>query len=194
MIDTAIEKLKEQIKKAHDNTSQKLASNIYRGHLRSISADIEDAIALFIKDIIPAEYKLYLDSSVHIDKKKKRPDLLIVNEKNEVKAMVEIKSNMGYCRNATEAINKMKANHDKFLNKKVLICEFSREVSQAVIYDSSVKLFLISLTKENCTATNHAMNKAYAKQNGVFMFNLFSGWYWELQDCEIRDFAAELTF
>ena len=39
------------------------------------------------------------------------------------------------------------------------------------------KLFLISLTKGNCSDKNHKSNKEYANANNVYQFNLFDGWY-----------------
>lgn len=43
-----IEKLKSEIKYAYNETKKTLGDNIYRGHSRAISSDIEDGIALFI--------------------------------------------------------------------------------------------------------------------------------------------------
>lgn len=48
-----INNLKEHIKATYQKTYNKLSSNIYRGHLRSISTDIEDGIALLISALLP---------------------------------------------------------------------------------------------------------------------------------------------
>ena len=102
MYDTEIKSLINYINTVYFKTSNKIRTNIYRGHLRSISSDIEDAIALYIANVLPTDYKIFLDSSVHVNKKNNRPDLLVVDASNNVKAMIEVKSNMGWCRNATD--------------------------------------------------------------------------------------------
>lgn len=124
--------------------------------------------------------------------KNNRPDLLVINEKNEVVAMIEIKSNMGWCRNAKDVIDNIVANDKKFQEVGMLRCEFSREDSQIVTYKDNVKLFLIALTESNCSSKKHQLNKVYAKTIKVSQFNLFSGWYDHLEDCEIEEFASEL--
>ena len=106
--------------------------------------------------------------------------------------MIEIKSNMGWCRNAMQVIDDIVSNDNKFRAERNLYCEFSRENSQQVKYGDDVKLFLIALTDGNCTAKNHAANKAYAVSKNVYQYNLFSGWYGNLSDCEIVNFANEL--
>ena len=186
-----ISDLKKYIEKAYQSTYAKISPNIFRGHLRAISADIENGIAMFTASILP-QHKLFLDVSIHVGGKNNRPDLLIINERNEVVAMVEIKANMGYCRNAQAVIDNIIANNNQFRDKGTLECEFSREERQTVSYKDNVKLFLISLTEQNCTASNHASNKFYAASKGVKQFNLFSGWYENLSDCEISQYASEL--
>ena len=104
-IEDAINELVSYIKKVYEQINNKVGQNIYRGHLRSISTDIEDGIALFLSKILPEGYKLFLDSSIHVDGVNFRPDVLVVNDKNECYAMIEIKANMGWCRDATNVIN-----------------------------------------------------------------------------------------
>lgn len=192
-LEYAIEKLKKYITDIYQNTGSKIGTNIYRGHLRSISTDIEDGIAVFISDIMPSNYKIYLDSSIHIDGKKNRPDLLVIDENNNVNAMIEIKANMGWCRDASEVIDDILISDSKFKEQKVLTCEFSREENQEIFYGENVKLFLVALTDGNCSARNHEANKLYAAKLDVFQFNLFSGWYESLINCEIEDFGKLLT-
>lgn len=104
-IEDAINELVSYMKKVYEQINNKVGQNIYRGHLRSISTDIEDGIALFLSKILPEGYKLFLDSSIHVDGVNFRPDVLVVNDKNECYAMIEIKANMGWCRDATNVIN-----------------------------------------------------------------------------------------
>ena len=191
-INDLIELLKNKIHDDFEKSKEVGRNNIFRGHLRSISADAEDGIACFISDILPQEYKLILDPSIHINDTNNRPDLLVVNEKKSVVAMIEIKSNMGYCRNATEVIDKIVSNNEKFANEKTLECEFSNFPSMQVSYGENVKLFLIALTSDNCSQKSHDKNKAYADKNNVLYMNLFSGWYYDLLDQDIQNFISEL--
>ena len=191
-MNSPIENLKKYIKSAYESTSDQLATNIIRGHLRSISTDIEDGIAIFMSEILPSEYKILLDPSIHIGRKNNRPDLLIIDSKNIVKAMIEIKANMGWCRDATAVINDIVENNTKFSNQGVLNCEFSTQEDVKVAYNNDVKLFLVSLTDGNCPADKHQKNKEYASQNGVHQFNLFTGWYNSLEDLEIQDLINSL--
>ncbi|PKK98662.1 MAG: hypothetical protein CVV57_05615 [Tenericutes bacterium HGW-Tenericutes-2] len=189
----AIEKLKKHISNIYLSTGNKIGDNIYRGHLRTISTDIEDGIAIFISDILPGEYKIFLDSSIHIGGKKNRPDLLVVDSNNNVKAMVEIKANMGWCRNASMVIDDIILSDIMFKTHKNLTCEFSREENQKIFYGENVKLFLVAFTDNNSSLKNHVANKLYASKFDVFQFNLFTGWYDSLSNCEIEEFGKELV-
>ena len=190
-INDAIANIKKYIYDSYAETCKKIGVNIFRGHLRVLSTEIEDSIALFISNIMP-NHKVFLDPSIYIEEKNNRPDLLVVNENNEVVAMLEIKSNMGWCRNAKDVIDDIVTNNEKFKTAFTLRCEFSREQSQTVTYKDNVKLFLIALTDGNCSIRQHQLNKAYAKTTNVLQFNLFSGWYDCLKNCEIEEFSKEL--
>jgi hypothetical protein len=191
-IGSAIDVLRNSISTVFNDTKRKLSPNIYRGHSRSISTDIEDLITIFISNVLPKNYKFLLDASIHVDGKNNRPDLLIANENNEVIAMIELKSNMGYCRDATSVINEITENHNKFFNATNLICKFSDDEQQLVTYNQDVELFLISLTSDNCSTDNHQNNKAFATSKGVNYFNLFSGWYGGLLDKDVYAFLSTL--
>ena len=45
---------------------------------------------------------------------------------------------------------------------------------------------------KSCSNKKHQLNKEYAKTTKVSQFNLFSGWYGCLEDCEIEEFIKEL--
>lgn len=186
----AIEELKEYVANAFESTKAKLGSNIYRGHLRSISTDIEDGIALFVSKILP-DCKLFLDASIHVGGKNNRPDLMVVDKNDKVVAIIEIKANMGWCRDAKKVLDGICENNTKFANAGTLCCKFSNDDKQSVTYGNDVKLFLISLTGEN-GSSNLESNRNYAKSVNVFHFNLFWGWYYDLREFEIEDFANEL--
>ncbi len=188
----AIDNLKQYIEAIYNRTGEKIGANIYRGHLRSISTDIEDGIAIFVAGILPDSYKILIDASIHVDGKNNRPDLLIVDGENRVKALVEIKANMGWCRNASRVIDHIISNDAKFIKQKNLSCEFSKDDELDITYHEGVKRFLIALTNENCTAKDHQANQAYASANGVSYYCLFSGWYNSLSNFEIAEFAEKL--
>ena len=106
--------------------------------------------------------------------------------------MIEIKANMGWCRNANGVIDDIVVNNQKFQQEGQLVCEFSNGQSQIVTYGQRVHLFLIALTENNCQQKWHINNKNYAQNRGVFQYNLFSGWYGSLQNLEIDQFAQVL--
>lgn len=188
----AVQELKSYIEASYAKTMEPLAPGIVRGHLRSISTDIEDGIALFVSHVLPEGYKLLLDPSIHVDGVNNRPDLLVVDESNAVKAMIEIKANMGWCRNASGVLDDIVSNDAKFKSQGRLSCEFSKEETIEVFYGEGVKLFLVALTDSNYTEKKHIANKSYADSVGVHQYNLFSGWYGGLTPLEVETFAAEL--
>lgn len=85
----AIEILKNDVCNVWKSTRKTSSENIFRGHTRSISTDVEDRIAEFISIVLDRKVDLYLDPSIHIDGKTYRPDLLVVRDDNVI-AMLEI--------------------------------------------------------------------------------------------------------
>lgn len=193
LICSAIENLKTGINKVWFETKGKLRKNVYRGHSRSISTDVEDLIGLFVSDIFDDQVDILIDSSIHIDDTH-RPDILVVRG-GMVIAMIEVKTQMGWCRDASGVINReILGMHKIFCDKKELSCKFSGDKTQNVIYDENVKLFLVALTSQNgANSEQHSKNLEYANANGVSHFILFDGWYNELKDRDIRTFAQALV-
>ncbi len=193
-----INELKEEIKNKYDETRNAVGEKIFRGHSRCISTDIEDTIARFISKIL-SEYKIFLDPSITINKKTYRPDLLVINQKDEVVAFMEIKARMGYCRDAKakEALNKMITYDNKFKNND-LTCKFSYGSSPVKVkYDKNVKLFFVSLSSNNCSNHDHIKNNEYARNTNkhklVSYFTLFKGIYDDLKnvDKELNDISID---
>ena len=122
----AVQELKSYIEASYAKTMEPLAPRIVRGHLRSISTDIEDGIALFVSHVLPEGYKLLLDPSIHVDGVNNRPDLLVVDESNAVKAMIEIKANMGWCRNASGVLDDIVSNDENSNPKAACRANFPR--------------------------------------------------------------------
>ena len=187
-----IDELKEYVKQAYNSTAKKIAHQIYRGHLRSISTDIEDGIALFVSKLLP-NHKILIDPSIKVASKTHRPDIMVVNEKDEVVAVIEIKANMGWCRDASNVVEHIVDCDNIFKQANTLTCAISNQPSHTVLYPSNVKLFLIALTQGNCSAGRHTENKKYATSNNISYFNLFNGWYNSLTNAEIASFIAELV-
>ena len=178
---------------AHEETRKTLSDKIIRGHLRVLSAEIEDGIAFFVSEIIPSEYKVLLDPSININGENNRPDLLLIDQNNNVKALMEIKSNMGWCRNSQSVADKI-INKDKlFSAKSTLVCKFKEHDSIEVKYGNNVPLYLIALTSKNCPQKRHDDNKVITKEKGVRHYLLFKNWYHSLEELEIEKFANDLV-
>lgn len=191
-VNTAIENLKSGISKVWNDTKGKLRPNVSRGHSRAISTDVEDLIGLFVSDVFDDKFNILIDSSVYIETTH-RPDMLVVKD-DKVVAMIEVKTQMGWCRNASDVIdNEIFRMHKTFCEAKNLTCKFSNDDTQYVTYDESVKLFLIALTSKNgANSEQHKNNVEYAKEKGVGHYILFDGWYHSLVNKNIADFADEL--
>lgn len=188
----AIDSLKQHIAKKYIQNTKKIKTNIYRGNSRSLSSDVEEEIAIFCKTIMPKKYKYYIDVSIHEGGKNHKPDLLIVNTNGEVVAMIEIKANMGYCRNAGAVIDKLHNNDKVFKEKNELLFKIHDGNKANVKYGNNVKLFLIALTRENCDKNSHKKNRLNASKASIKYFTLFDGWYDNLSNNEIINFANEL--
>ena len=189
---TAINNLIERIAAIHKSTKEPLNNNIYRGHSRSISTDIEDSVALLLSELLPESYSFMLDPSIYVDGKNNRPDLLVLNEKNEVIAMIEIKANMGWCRNASSVLNDIVFNDKQFKEANKLWCEISNGDNREITYGEGVELFLVSLTDGNCAESRHKTNREFAESIGVKHYLLFSGWYGDLRERDVEQFADEI--
>lgn len=192
LIDSAIKNLKNGINKVWSETRGELRTNVYRGRSRSISTDVEDLIGLFVSDIFDNQVDILIDSSIHIDAIH-RPDILVVRDRRVI-AMIEVKTQMGWCRDASDVIDcEILKMHEIFCNKKEISCKFSGDKTQNIIYDENVKLFLVALTSQNgANSEQHEKNVTYARSKGVSHYVLFDGWYSEMHDKEIRDFAQAL--
>ncbi len=193
MFEKILEDFHNGIKQEYEELKKPLGANIIRGHIPSASAIAENQLAIMISKAVP-ECRLILDTSIYVNKKNHRPDLMIIDGGNNVVAMIEVKSNMGYCRWADNVIDSMTENDTAFKNEKTLICQFSGDQqNMEIFYGSDVKLFLVAVSGENCNEKYHIHNKEYAKQNNVEYYILFDGWYNDLKRKEINDFLSEIS-
>lgn len=197
---TAIENLQKRVSDTYKETTESCScenKNISRGCYRSMSSDIEDSIALFLSKLLPDTYYFLLDTSICVNGKINRPDLLILNEKKQVIAMIEIKAHMGWCRSNAEilkVLEKIKLYNDKF--KEAHELEYSIKVNsdkQKATYSENVKLFLIAFTGDNCPDKNHNNHKELAKEKCIKHYILFSGWYNELKCKDIYEFIKDIS-
>lgn len=186
-------KLKNNIFKAWKETKKNIGDNIFRGHARSISSDVEDAIAVFTSSVLKNKFEIYIDPSVTVNKKTNRPDFLIIKN-NEVVALAEIKSNMGYCRNATDVIDKIYEMNEIFKNAGTIKCKFSNQDLKIVKYSKNTKLLLITLTSQNGGKSESIeKNINYAKNKNINHFLLFDGWYDKLTNRDIDQYVSNLN-
>ena len=188
-----ITELKSRIKKIWTQTRTNISENIKRGHTRSISTDVEDSIALFISAVLDNKVSIYIDPSISVGGKTHRPDLLIVKD-GTIIALVEIKANMGWCREAKTVIdNEIVDKHVLFSKEKTLKCKFSNEELTEVEYKKDAALFFIALTAQNGGEEEQIQNNiSYALSKGVNHYLLFDGWYDTLKNRDIEKFADAL--
>lgn len=187
--------VKEEYKKKLDNfKDMKDDSKIIRGHLSPMSTAIENAIALFVQNITSKKYKIFLDPSISISANKGRsktyrPDLLLVDSKHRVKAILEIKANMGYCRNAGQTLSKLNKLHKIFLKEKNLDCSFSQLKDHiSVTYCVPNKnLFLVAFTSQNDGGKSQKIKKSIKN-----IFRLFKNWYDNPQNQDIEKFSYKI--
>ena len=178
----SINSFKQRISYIFEQTKEQLKPNIFRGSSRSVSSDVEDNVALLISEMLPKNYKFFLSPSIRVNRKNNKPDLLIVDDEHNVLLMVEMKTNMGYCRDAEEVLNKQHNLHETFCAEKKLICKFSDGNEFQVAYTKNVKLFLISMSSRNCSPERHKANKSYAQKIGIEHYILFDGEYNSLEN------------
>ncbi len=192
-VNAAIDSLKKYILQEFQKTKITIRPNLHRGHLRALSTEIEDGIAAFLLDILPEEYKVYVDASVRVGRKTHRPDILVVDENDKVKALVEVKTNMGWCRDASAEIDKILFKHNEMVSNGTITCKFSNDATVTASYENSVPVFLVAFTSENCGSSRHENNRNVAKSKNVKYYCLFSGWYGDvLTDLDIKAFAVEI--
>lgn len=187
-----IMELKSNIKRVFEETKKPLKDNILRGHSRSISTDIEDNIALFISELLPSNYQLLLDPTITIEGKQNRPDLIIIDEKKKLFAIIELKANTGYCRVANSALDNLFSFRNQLSRESTFKCGFSSGEMVEVKYTDQARLFFVSLTDWNNNEKNHISNKEYGLTLGIQYINLFTNWYHSLMEKDVAEFIELL--
>ena len=119
---------------------------------------------------------------------------MLVVKDDVVLALVEIKSNMGWCRDATKVIDdEILRMHKGFTKLEHLTCKFSKNETREVEYSKDTKVYFLSLTSQNGgKAEDNEKNIKYANSRGVDFYMLFDGWYDCLTDRDIDKFIDSL--
>ena len=193
-----VEELKNGIQDIWEETRNNIASNIIRGHSRSISTDVEDMIALFISKEFDNKVKIFIDPSITIRSKTYRPDLLVIRN-DEVIALVEIKANLGWCRDASIVIEEELVTRQKVFSEAGQIeCKFSiTKTSETVSLDE----YLTMIRKKTAVLLAGALKigSLYADcdeidRNHLYEFGINIGVAFQLQDDLLDAFGDEKTF
>ena len=185
-----VNELRKSIKTKYEQIAivDGLNSQIIRGHIPAISFIVENEITLFLNKIMKKGYLFFIDCTIG----EHRPDLIIVNEKtNQCELIIEIKSNMGYCRNIKTQIKKYLEQIEWLENNcKIIYYQYidgdRKKYEKHIEKSRNIKMILISLTSHNCSNENHNINKKELENVEIKYFNLFDGWYNDLKENEIN--------
>ena len=187
-----INELKINIERQYDKLllQEDIKKNcIIRGHVPTVSCMVENEITNFLSDLIKKDYIFYIDCTVN----KKRPDLLVVNkETNKCELIIEIKSNMGYCRKINDASKFIKELEYFKKNDKIKVTYYEytggnkESKYQIISKNDDVKMIFLVLTSDNCNEENHIYNRIILNKNDIQYFTLFSGWYNDLKINEVN--------
>ena len=94
-LEEKIKDLKNKIEEFYkDKAKIDFSSNVLRGHVWPVAYEFEDRFTNILSEIFKdKDYCFYTDFSLE----KRRPDI-IITKKNKVVAMIELKANLGWCR------------------------------------------------------------------------------------------------
>jgi len=193
-MEKAIEKLIKKLRENYDNNGiidRKYDNKIIRGHKVAMSSIIENELAIFLSEILDEKYQFLIDWTVN----NRRPDLLIINtENNKCELIIEIKSNMGYCRKLSQSqLNDLVNEREMFKNSITIKSkESNKDNPQSISGNKNIKLIFVSSTSDNSSEENHITNKKELKKYNIEYFCLFEGWYDNLKQKEIQDFIESI--
>ena len=179
--------LSEKIRKKYEeqkNQGDLNSNNIFRGHIPSVSSIIENEIALFLREELNKKYKYYIDYGIQ----KHRPDLLVVDENNTIKYIIEIKSNIGYCREIKgDYLKKLKEERELFRKNEIINISYTTKDGKKATKNEvevkgnpDVKMFFIILTSDNASLKYHENNIKNLKKENIGYYVLFKNWYGDL--------------
>lgn len=132
-------------------------SNVIRGHVWPISYEFEDKFTNILSEIFKDnDYMFYTDFSLE----KRRPDILIT-KKNQVVALIELKANLGWCRDWNKKDNKRSIKNE--INEKLKVL---RDNNSSSIIKCTRKLDYLYDIKENIKdiETREKIEKKYGNK------------------------------
>ena len=164
--------------------------NVKRYTTPIMSQYVENGIALFINDIIKDKKMNYLiDSQLCVGERQPiRPDIIVYDENNEIHAIVEVKSQLGYSGNFKKSTYNNRIKKIKEADKKdVLKIQKGEDGPLKFTVSKKCKDFIVILMSEN--GRNNV-----SKFEGTNYFVLFNStkekkvWYDKLSfDCINKD-------
>lgn len=210
---------KKVIKDYNKKQNSFLETQVFRGHVESMSVYFEDEFTKFISEVLnDKSYKFYIDYTIGT----RRPDLLITKN-NKLVACIELKCNMGYCRDNVKKINESVKEVKTLMDKEELQIFSTRQIkylknninkfeedeikkqienetknSGSMILHKTIKgtknvmCMLISLTTSNISCKK--LDNFTAEENVFSFISLFNGWYYELERDENRKMDSDLLY
>ena len=150
--------------------------NIKRLKKRSIAELAEDRFAKYLYDVINnKDFYYYINPNVD----GMRPDIMIVNSKQEIIALIEIKINLGFCRNIFQVDEKKKNKRDYQIDNRVN--KFCSIKDKTIIFNDGVedkqlrfskncKIYYVSTSLENYIKDRDMIDdyKAYVSKNSNY--------------------------
>ena len=178
----------KRIKNECDNIDGE--ENVKRYTKPIMSQYVENGIALFINDIIKdKKMNYYIDSQLCVGERQPiRPDIIIYDEKDEIHAIVEVKSQLGYSGNFKKSTYKNRIKKIKEAARKGIL-KIKKGENGPLYFKVSedCKDFIVILMSEN--GRNN-----FSKFEGTNYFVLFNStkekkvWYDKLSfDCINKD-------
>jgi hypothetical protein len=163
---------------ANHNGSRK----VIRCTNRSISDFIEEIFADYVAGcfVKTTQDQILVNQSIQIGTKTRRPDLIWcsdVNEKRErsVKAVFEIKADMGFSREKSQTLPQALAIETRALRGKYFKVARKYKEPEYLIFPNNLKFFLILISQENSGNGWKRVPIGRHKYSNLYVFKLFRG-------------------
>jgi hypothetical protein len=142
--------------------------NIFRGRSSSISSSFEDLMALFIALNNPNNCQYFTDQAMKFNNKTYYPDVVILEENNNIKHLIDLKTDLGwnrtglysFCKKKDELMKSIK-NTETFFKKGKTKEKITAIFAEKIVYhivilskENSGNIFLDHMIKANETLNN----------------------------------------
>jgi hypothetical protein len=158
------------------------SKKIIRCTNRSISDLIEEMFADYVARCFlkTTQDQILINQSIKIQNKTRRPDLIWCSETNasserKVRAIFEIKTDMGFSRDKSEILPKFLAMQTKTLKGKSIKVARKHRAPETLIFPDSLQFFLILISQENSGNGWKAVPIGRYKNTNLHVFKLFRG-------------------